>query len=137
VNVKDDYEWMDTAALRLHRNGHIEIARLLLQNEADVNAKDKDGRTPLHRTAWYGQIDILFHLLVENGADLEAQDNNGWRALHEAAWFGHLTFVQELISKYHVDINVRDNDGRTALFWAKDRNLTEVIAFLKANGGIE
>jgi hypothetical protein len=136
VNVKDDYSGWTPLHWATY-NGHIEIARLLLQNEADVNAKDKDGRTPLHRTAWYGQIDILFHLLVENGADLEAQDNNGWRALHEAAWFGHLTFVQELISKYHVDINVRDNDGRTALFWAKDRNLTEVIAFLKANGGIE
>jgi hypothetical protein len=38
VNVKDDGVWSYTIALCC-RNGHIEIARLLLQNGADVNVK--------------------------------------------------------------------------------------------------
>jgi hypothetical protein len=135
VNVKDDWNgWtpLHWAALK----GHIEIARLLLQNGAEVNAKDYDGRTPLHFAASQGKVDIL-HLLVENDADLEAQSNSGWRALHFAANRGHLPFIQELISRYHVDINARMNNGRTALRVARARNHSTVFTFLQSYGGIE
>jgi hypothetical protein len=133
VNVKDVDGW--TPLHWTTRNGHVEIARLLLQNGAVVNARSHGGNTPLNWAAVYGHIDIL-HLLVENGADLEAQDNNGWRALHFAAIRGHLPFIQELISRYHVDINARRNDGRTALLIARMFGRTEIITFLQANGGI-
>jgi hypothetical protein len=135
VNVKDD--WRGYTPLHFAATiGHVEIARLLLQNRADVNAKSKYGTTPLHDAAVNGHVDIL-HLLVENGADLEAQDNDGERALHEAAYSGHLPFIQELISRYHVDINARDNDGETALWWARHGfPHPEIVTFLHANGGI-
>jgi hypothetical protein len=113
VNVKDDV----CGATPLHYaawNGHVEIARLLLQNGAEVNARSNNGYTPLHSASIFGQVDIL-HLLVENGANLEAQANDGRRALHFAAIHGNLPFIQELISRYHVDINARDIDERTAL----------------------
>jgi hypothetical protein len=137
VNVKDDwrgYTPLHDAAL----NGHIEIAGLLLQNGADVNAKNGRGLTPLNWAARNGHIDIL-HLLVQNGANLEAQDDNGWRTLHFAAYNGHLPFIQELISRYHVDINARDDDGWTALRWARHGHPhphPPVITFLRANGSI-
>jgi ankyrin repeat protein len=134
VNVKDDlreYTPLHFAAW----NGHVEIARLLLQNGAEVDAKSYGGYTPLHCAAEQGNVDIL-HLLVENGANLEAQSNDGWRALHHAAWWGNLRFIQELISRYHVDINARKNDGRTALSWARMNDHPEIITFLRANGGI-
>jgi len=139
VNVKDDmFGW--TPLHWAARNGRIEIARLLLQNGADVNAKENYGNTPLHWAAILGHVDNL-HLLVENGADLEAQSNNGIRALHRAAIHGHLPFIQDLISRYHVDINARVNRrGRTALWLARHgdpHSHPTVIAFLQANGGFE
>jgi hypothetical protein len=73
VNVKDDWRGM-TPFHYAAANGHIEIARLLLHNGAEVNVRDRWDRTPLHWAAIYGHVDIL-HLLVENGADLGAQDN--------------------------------------------------------------
>jgi hypothetical protein len=134
VNVKDDV-YKATPLHYAAANGHVEIARLLLENGADVNAKDNGGWTTLHWAAYHGQVDIL-HLLVENGADLEAQDNDGWRALHFAACCGRLPFIQELISRYHVDINARVNDGRTASTVAQHQNHQAIIPFLEANGGI-
>ena len=134
VNMKDDWTgWtpLNWAALK----GHVEIARLLLQNGAEVNVRDSLDRTPLHYAALFGHVDIL-HLLVENGADLEAQNNPGERALHIAARYCNLPIIQELISRYHVDINARENDGRTALMLARARNHSTVIAFLQSNGGI-
>ena len=138
VNVKDDL----SGATPLHYaagNGHIEIARLLLENGADVNVKSVGGPTPLHWAAQNGHVDIL-HLLVENGVDLEAQSNYGWRALHSAASRGRLPFIQELISRYHVDINARRNNGTTALMLARNgypHPHPTVITFLQSNGGIE
>jgi hypothetical protein len=137
VNVKNDvsgYSPLHHAAIR----GHIEIARLLLQNGAEVNVRSNHGYTPLHSAARNGHVDIL-HLLVENGANLEAQENTGWRALHSAAYRGNLSFIQELISRYHVDINARIYVGRTALWMARHGNPyshPEIITFLQANGGI-
>jgi hypothetical protein len=135
VNVKDD--WRGYTPLHYAAwKGRIEIARLLLQNGAEVNVRNNDGNTPLHWAAEQDDVDIL-HLLVENGVDLEAQNNDGWRALHSAAWYGHLPSIQELISRYHVDINARDNDGRTALSLARMCGDTELITFLQSYGGIE
>jgi ankyrin repeat protein len=134
VNVKDD--WNGWTPLHWAADkGHIEIARLLLQNGAEVNVRSNGGWTPLYWAAENGHIDIL-HLLVENGADLEAQDRNGMRALHFAAKYGHLPFIQELVSRYHVDINARENDGRTALSMAMSYDRTAAAAFLRAKGGI-
>jgi hypothetical protein len=137
VNVKDDL-FGESPLHWVARNGHIEIARLLLQNGAEVNVKGRWDRTPLHSAArncnaHNGKVDIL-QLLVENGADLEAQDNDGWRALHWAVLNGNLPFIQELISRYHVDINARMNNGTTALSRARGR--PDIITFLQANGGI-
>ena len=51
------------------------------RQEADVDAKDKDGSTALHRVAGRGD-EVVVQLLVDKGVDVKAKDEDGWTALH-------------------------------------------------------
>ena len=53
---------------------HFEIAKLLIEKGADVNAKDGFGNGPLFRTGNCEEIGIL---LMENGADPDMENNYG------------------------------------------------------------
>jgi ankyrin repeat protein len=57
-----------------------EAISLLLENGADVNAKDDDGRTALMAAA-YNKDPKMISLLLENGADAAITDNNGKKAI--------------------------------------------------------
>lgn len=50
------------------KNNDIDKVKLLVENGANVNEKDKSGSTPLHHAAWMNAIDIMEYLL-ENKAD--------------------------------------------------------------------
>jgi ankyrin repeat protein len=63
--------------------GNFEIAKLLIDNGANVNAKSRYGGTALMEAAHFCQIDIL-KLLLERGADVNAVaslNGKSWTAL--------------------------------------------------------
>ncbi len=68
--------------------GGAEIAKCLLSHNADVNAKNKEGNTPLHalmdstteeeaQSAWSDWMKEMAELLLANKADLNAKNNEG------------------------------------------------------------
>lgn len=68
--------------------GHLEIARLLLDRRALVNAKQEGGFTPLHGAAQNGQIEMI-ELLIERGADVSLADDDGHTPHDLAVAAGH------------------------------------------------
>ena len=56
---------------------NIEMVRYLIARGADVNAKDHNGRTPLHDAAQFGSVAVLDYLCAVEGADVNAENNNG------------------------------------------------------------
>ena len=56
--------------------GQTKVVALLLEAEADVNAKNRDGSTPLHSAAFLGQYETA-KLLLENGADVNIRNGDG------------------------------------------------------------
>jgi uncharacterized protein len=56
------------------------LTQLLLDNGADVNARQQGGLTPLHAAAHHGATELV-RLLIENGADINAKTDAGETAL--------------------------------------------------------
>jgi len=58
------------------RNGELEKVRELLDQEANLEARDFLDRTPIHLAAMWDRQDIV-RLLVERGAEINAKDRWG------------------------------------------------------------
>ena len=50
-------------------------------------ARGEDGRTPLHKAAFAGDIAAIKALLAD-GANVNAKNEDGWTPLHDAAFAG-------------------------------------------------
>ena len=57
----------------LHFEGHVDVAKVLIQNGADVNAVDKDKWRRHFTTQLNGHVDVV-KVLIQNGADVNAVD---------------------------------------------------------------
>ncbi|MBO1308671.1 ankyrin repeat domain-containing protein [Enterococcus sp. 669A] len=89
-----------------------ELARWLVDQGADINAKDSYGNTPLHRQSavWHSNV----QLFIDLGADIEAVNNQGETPLHTAACAYIPNHVQTLVAN-GANINVRNNRGLAPL----------------------
>src|SRR5271157_4651140 len=96
-------------------NGDKEAVASLIAKGANVNAKDKDGYTPLIWASQYSKIEMV-NLLLVKGADVNAKTNNGNTALIIASHEGRTEIIRFLLEK-GADVNAKDNDGFTPLIW--------------------
>ena len=103
--------------------------KLLLDNNADVNARrTDDGATPLHVAAQNGHTEVV-KLLLDNNADVNAScTDDGATPLHVAARNGH-TEVVKLLGGNIADVNAsRHTDGSSPLYVAPpERHKSSVV----------
>ena len=98
--------WGETPLQLAARYSHNEIVELLIDNGADVNAKDVNGNTPLHLAALFGRKEVI-ELLIANGAAVNVKGGNlGGMPLHHAAFEGHKEIVELLLAK-SADVNAK------------------------------
>ena len=109
-------------------SGHEEVAGLLIDKGANVNAKDGRGCAPLYLAAQYGDIEVAQALLAE-GADPNQENSNGKTPLQAAAGNGHRAIAQLLIEA-GAEVNQEDSEGETPLYqaaWNGHRAIAELL----------
>src|SRR6267142_1077443 len=114
------------------REGHVEVARFLVQHGADTTARDKHGQTPLYQASSVGHINLA-QFLVEHGADATAQVEGGWTPLHGASSWGHIELVQFLVER-GADATAQVEGGWTPLHGASSWGHIELVQFLVERG---
>ena len=134
------------------RQGLLEAARIgddiqteiLLNEGADINSRDADGRTPLHLAAQNGNFDVARVLLghrIDVDAKSYARGNPDERKMHGqatalylAADKGHEEII-DLLLTHKANVNLANWSNRTPLMQASKYGHTACVARLLAAGG--
>ncbi|MDO4410246.1 MAG: ankyrin repeat domain-containing protein [Akkermansia sp.] len=106
--------------------------QLLKEAGANVNAKNKDGRTALMCASDSGNVEVV-KAFLQAGADVNAKTKDGWTALIGASDKGHIEVVKALLQA-GADANVKERYDWTALVHASFGGHEEVVKALLQAG---
>ncbi len=108
-------------------NGHADIARrILATGQADINKRDKLGRTPIFLAMLFQNEEIAKDMLAAETLDISCQDNQGRTLLSYAAHRGELSLARIMLQK-GAAVNAVDNQGETPLDKAIAKGSMEVV----------
>ncbi|XP_049821633.1 poly [ADP-ribose] polymerase tankyrase isoform X3 [Aethina tumida] len=111
----------------------VAVVEYLLQQGADVHAKDKGGLVPLHNACSYGHYEVT-ELLVKHGASVNVADLWKFTPLHEAAAKGKYEIVK-LLLKHGADQTKKNRDGATPLDLVREGD-QDVADLLRGNAAL-
>ncbi len=118
-----------------------EMAELLIGAGADLEKKDRYGRTPLLHSIiippqGHHAGGAATETLITAGADVNARDNDGITPLLMATYYGNIEAIEALLA-HHADVNAGDNHGYTPLRYAQDIGNSAMSGLLRAHGARE
>ncbi|MCI2227620.1 ankyrin repeat domain-containing protein [Polaribacter sp. MSW13] len=112
----------------------IEIAETLINHNANVNHRDAKGNTALLGVAFKDNVDIA-KLLLKNNANINAQNNLGYTPLIFATIYNQPKMVGFLLNQ-NADVSLKDRENKSALDYAKEKSLKEIINLLEVKEAI-
>lgn len=128
VNMVRSLDYMKRSPLhRAASGGKVEIAKILLDSGANVNAKDEYHWTPLSLAAESNKPEMIKFLLA-HGADISARDSDLRTALHRAAEHNSVAAITILLETASATlIPAKDDLGSTAKGIAERMGYGEVF----------
>jgi hypothetical protein len=116
----------------LHFAANADVASILIEHGAEVEALDWSGRTPLHWAVQFGRVDVV-ERLIQAGAEVDRQEKDGSTPLHWAAREGHHEIVRFLLAR-GAKPDVKNREGSTPLHWGAWRGKLEAVEELLRGG---
>ncbi len=130
ANAEQDWVNHWTVLHTAAAEGRATITEMLLNAGANINARNKEGETPLFWAVRKCHAHVVEVLLAQN-ADINAAESNNLRTpLHEAVLHGHREITGMLQAK-GADLALKDKLGRTPLTIAVELGHTEIADLLR------
>ena len=129
-----------TALHSAARHGQVEIIKFLQGLVDNMHPYDSNGWAPMHRAAFYNQVDVIkYYLESSDIIEKSPKQNNSnlfvyyqREPIHDAAERGHLD-VAKLILPYLKDKNPKDANLRTPLHIAAVYGHLDIVKLLTEN----
>jgi len=115
---------------------NLEKTKFLLSHNANINAKDTLGETPLITCMYFSERKIypcLELLLQQTSIDINATNNRGQTALHQSIIRNKINLMK-LLLQYKANIHIIDNTGKSAFHYAASCPHLQVIQLLLRYG---
>jgi ankyrin repeat protein/L-ascorbate metabolism protein UlaG (beta-lactamase superfamily) len=132
TNERDNSQFRELPIHIVAATGNVEIARLLLDAGADVDAGDSDNSTALGVAAMRRQGELVT-LFIERGANVNHRDRKADCPLSFAVYGRDEAIIQQLVDA-GADLWYRSPQGETLLHHACGRGLTEFVTYLLDHG---
>ncbi|KAG0033167.1 palmitoyltransferase akr1 [Podila clonocystis] len=118
------------------RNGHLNMAKLLMKHGADPMIQDSQGFNSLHLGTHSSNAMLVLYLLMAGDVPVDSADTLGHTSLMWAAYQGDSLSV-DILLKYGARIDTKDREGFTPLHWAVVKGNRDCLAkILKAGGDV-
>ncbi|AUV58150.1 ankyrin repeat protein [Bandra megavirus] len=128
-NMADDDQTPLMAAMTTSSRTNLAIVNLLLDNGAEINLRNRFGKTALI-LAVINDNDHLVNILLDKGANVNAQDNTGRTAIMYAVIYDSMPIANKLI-QYGAKITIKDTTNKTAINLTKKWNNKIKLIFYK------
>lgn len=135
-SLKEESCKMDALLIEAAKNDNASLCRRLMDKRefgeliARCNAKDSEGKTPLHNAASRGFIKICEILLdYGEGLEISAQDKDGKTPLHLACICNQIS-VAQLLVRSGAQIDISDLSDNTPLHYVVQNGNKELLEWL-------
>lgn len=122
------------------RRGHVKVVRLLSENGADLETKDKYGNTPLCNAA-RRRREAVVRVLLKKGADTEATDKKGETVLSKVVsaivkppFNKNYEAVVRLLAENGANLEARCQFGMTSLYPLAANGIEAIVRILLEKG---
>ena len=119
-----------TLLIKTIKKNNLHIAKLLLKYGADINIKNKDGKTPLDIAKLKNNNEMIE--LIESLLNVNKKDQLGETPLFNAVRSNDKLYI-DILLKYGADINAVNIMGLTPIFNVKTRDILELLIQNGAN----
>jgi ankyrin repeat protein len=125
-------ESLNTALHVASENGQVNIAKLLLEQQALINRQNINGKTALHLAVESQQKEVV-DILLSYGANPNIEDLQGASPLHLSSANASIEISQSLL-RHGAFVNKKDFAKETPLFWAIRESKVDQVEMLIKNG---